>query len=309
LLKKCGINLKVQKIEYEKAEGGKAGLSIPIVSAGVETKTTCSTTEDGVDDAEVTPSWVAEKVAHLHALFVIDEVDVIKNYEDKRRIAELVKLLSDHGSMLKVLLVGIAETSGEITAGHPSVQRCLRETRLGRMSEAELKLIVEKGQEKLRLKYSTRAILKIVTCSSGYAHFTHLLALKSAEDAIAERRSAIDVDQVVKATSKAVEDAEGSLKRAYDDAVRSYGTLEYKKIILAASLCKAEEIVAGEVRAMYFNLWKTEINQQTLNNYLKRLVSNDESSILRRIAKGVYRFCDPRMPSYVRIAQSYLDSF
>ena len=308
ILRMVGINLRIQSTQYQKAEGGNAGLSIPVLKAGVETKTTNTTTESGVSLDDVTASWVAERVASANALFVIDEVDSIRNADDKRRLAELVKLLSDEASPLKLMLVGIADTSAELVAGHPSVQRCLRETRLGRMRADELALIVASGHDRLGLSFSRNATDKIVSVSSGYAHFTHLLALKAAEDAIADDRQTIDVNHVEAATRRAVEDAEGTLKRTYDDAVRSFGTDEYKKILLAAALCPADEIVASELRAMYFRLWDADINQQSLNNYFKRLVSDDASAIIRRIAKGVYRFNDPRMPSYVRIAQSYLDA-
>lgn len=306
LLEEVGINLHIQSTQRQKAEGGKAGLDLKLISAGVDTKSTDTTTESGINSSEITPSWAAKKVSNLKALFLIDEVDALKNQDDKRRIAELVKLLSDEASPLKIILVGIAETSADLVAGHPSVQRCLRETRLSRMEPDELSLIILSGAEKLNLQFSDAAVNKIVSVSSGYAHFTHLLALKTAEDAIAEDRSVINVNHVEQSTRRAVEDAEGTLKRSYDEAVRSHGTEEYKKILLAAALCRAEEFAANSLRDMYLKLWNHEISQNSLNNYFKRLVSDDDSAILRRIAKGVYRFNDPRMPSYVRIAQSYL---
>jgi Cdc6-like AAA superfamily ATPase len=306
ILNLVGVNLRVQSTQYQRAEGGNAGLSIPVLKAGIETKTTNTTTESGISLDDVTASWVASRVTSLKALFVIDEVDSIQNPIYKRRLAELVKLLSDEASPLKLMLVGIAETSADLVAGHASVQRCLRETRLGRMNSTELAQIVTSGHKRHGLTFSQDASEKIVSVSSGYAHFTHLLALKSAEDAIAEDRKFIDVHHVEAATRRAVEDAEGTLKRTYDGAVRSSGTEEYKKILLAAALCSAEEIVARELREMYLRLWGEEINQQSLNNYFKRLIAEDESAIIRRIAKGVYRFNDPRMPSYIRIAQAYL---
>lgn len=307
LLEQVGINTKLTSTQKLKAEGGKAGLSIPGVSAGVNTTTTNTTTESGVEAGEISPSWVADKTAQLAALFLIDEVDALRNPDDKRRLAELVKLLSDEGAPLKIILVGIAETSADLVAGHPSVQRCLRETRVSRMRPDELTGIIKSGHEPLGLVFSDQAIQKIVAVSSGYAHFTHLLALKAAEDAIVDGRDAINVVQIEAATRRAVEDAEGSLKRAYDDAVRSYGTDEYRRILLAAALCRAEEIVASTLRATYQRLFEEDITQGSLNNYFKRLVADDSSAIIRRIAKGVYRFNDPRMPSYVRIAQSYLE--
>jgi len=170
------------------------------------------------------------------------------------------------------------------------------------MTNAELKEIIESGEKKLSLKFSEPAKSRVVKVSSGYPHFTHLLALKAAEDAIAEQRSEISVSAVEVATRRAVNDAEGTLKRAYDQSIRSYGTEEYQRILCAASLCGPDEFTAAQLRAGYGNLWGGAISQSSLNNYLNRLVSDGSDTILRRIAKGVYRFNDPRMPSYIRIA-------
>ncbi|MEW6289278.1 MAG: ATP-binding protein [Thermodesulfobacteriota bacterium] len=306
LLCEIGIDIYVSQSEKMKCEGGKAGLSIPLASASVDTQTTNKTINQGFLDRANSPSWVAEQLKNLDGLFLLDEIDALSNSEDKKKIAELVKLLSDENSPLKILIVGIAESSSDLTAGHPSVQRCLRETRLGRMSPEELSQIIVEGQKKLKINFSSTAIKRIVSVSSGYPHFTHLLALKSAEDAISDKKKDINVADVEKSTRRAVEDAEGSLKRAYDEAVRSFTTDTYKKILLAASICKEEEIRSNELRKAFQSLWGAQITQGSLSNYLKRLVAEDSSAILRRIAKGVYRFSDPRMPSYIRIAQAHL---
>lgn len=302
ILAEAGINLQVQSTEYQKVEGGQGSLKVPLASASIDTHTTNKKTEIGVSRQEITASWVADKIGDLKALFLIDEVDALSNSDDKRRLAELVKLLSDSGSPLKIILVGIADTSAELVAGHPSVQRCLRETRVGRMQNNELQEIIESGAQRLGLRFFDDATERIISVSSGYAHFTHLLALKAAEDAISVGRPTINRNHVELATRRAVEDAEGTLKRSYDNAARSYGTEEYRKVLIAAALCGTDEIVASELRLKYQQIWDVEISQNSLNNYFRRLVSDDSSSIIRRIAKGVYRFSDPRMPSYVRIA-------
>lgn len=41
-----------------------------------------------------------------------------------------------------------------------------------------------------------------------------------------------------------------------------------------------------------------------MNNYLSKIVSPSNDKLLRRLAKGVYRFNDPRMSSYIRLVQS-----
>ena len=252
------------------------------------------------------PSWVAKQVGHIEGLFLIDELDSLKDFNDKKKIAELVKQLSDEGAKLKLLIVGIAETANDLTAGHPSVHRCLKETRLNRMGKEELKLIINQGQKQIDLTFNPKAIDRIVNVSSGYPHFTHLLALKSAEEAIVVERKNIEITDVKRATNMAVEDAEGTLRKSYLDAIRSSNTTEYKNIISAAATCNDEEFKAKELRNQYLKLFNKEISQGTLNNYLVRLVSDDGSKIIRRLGKGVYRFSDPRMPSFIRIAHTLL---
>lgn len=222
--------------------------------------------------------------------------------EEKCKISELVKQLSDKDSPLKFLIVGIAETATELINGHESVQRCLKETPLKKLLDEEIQKIIEVGSSKLSLSFSPSAIKKIVKVSAGYANFAHLLALKASEKAIGEERNEIGLGHITEATDDACGDAEGTLKATYNDAVRSSNTEEFKRVLIAASFITSDEFNAPSLRNAYWVLWSTEITQGWLNNYLQKIVSNGKGSILRRLAKGVYKFNDPRMPSYIRLA-------
>ena len=249
----------------------------------------------------LSPSTVAEAVGGIDGLLVVDEADAIGNPEDRRKLAELIKLLSDAGASLKVMVVGIAETGDDLTAAHPSVQRCLRETKLDRMSSAELTEIITNGGPKAGLAFSDTVTTAIVRLSAGYPHFTHLIALKCAEEAVAQDRAEINDDHLKHALELAVRDAEGTLKREYNEATRSAGTDMYKNIVLAAASLDAEEFNASSLRDAIDRITGGSISQGSLNNFLIRLVSDDRQAILTRTAKGVYRFTDPRMASYARM--------
>ena len=86
--------------------------------------------KEGNVNQSLSPSWVAQKIKDLNVLLLIDEFDAIQGVEDKYKVAELIKQLSDSDSKLKILIVGIAESSSELTEGHPSVQRCLKEIKI-----------------------------------------------------------------------------------------------------------------------------------------------------------------------------------
>lgn len=199
------------------------------------------------------------------------------------------------------MVVGIARTGDELTAAHPSVQRCLRETKLERMSDSELRQIIETGSEKARLTFASKVINAIVELSAGYPHFTHLIALKCAEQAVATDRVNIEESHLNAALVDAVKDAEGSLKRDFDNAIRSYGSEMYADIVVSAASLSMNEFNAAQLREAISERTGESISQGSLNNYLKRLVSVDGSTILQRKAKGVYGFADPRMASFARM--------
>jgi len=255
----------------------------------------------------LSPSVVAEALQPLRGLLVVDEADAIANPRDKRKLAELIKHLSDNGSSFKIMVVGIARTGDELTAAHPSVERCLKETRLNRMSSDELLEILVNGSNKLNLQFSRGASRAIVRLSSGYPYFTHLLGLKCSEEAIAGGYREIDIKDLESALHAAVEEAEGALKRRYDDAIRSSGTDLYRVILMAAASVGQGEFSAQGLREAISAITGEVISQGSLNNYFKRLVSTDGTTVLRRVGKGFYRFEDPRMLSFVRIANAMLD--
>jgi SpoVK/Ycf46/Vps4 family AAA+-type ATPase len=294
-LAEVGADLTLTQVDSESTK--KAGVDLKAIK-GEKARAVVSSYQA---HHTLSPSTVAEAAADLSALLVVDEADAIGNSEDRRKLAELIKLLSDSGSKFKVMVVGIANTGAELTAAHPSVQRCLKETKLERMDRSELREIVETGSGKANITFSSRVIDSIVEMSSGYPHFTHLIALKCAENAVAADRTYIDETHLSEALGLAVRDAEGTLKREYDDAVRSYATGMYGEIVTAAAVLSTEEFSAASLRESIERRTGKPITQGSLNSYLQRLVSDDGSSILRRKAKGVYCFSDPRMPSYARM--------
>lgn len=302
-LRAFGIDQRVSESSSSVRQGGEAGLRIPIAKAGIHTERETKTTYRGID---LSPSVVAEQLQDRKGLLLIDETDAVANSDEKRKVAELIKLLSDNGSKFKLLVVGIGDTAEELTGAHPSIQRCLRETKLDRMTPAELTLIITQGATKLEIGFSPDVTNAIVRLSSGYAHFTHLLALKCAEDAIADDRTLVDMAQLERSLNRAVEEAEGSLRRSYENAVRSYNTDMYVTILRAAASLDRVEFSAGQLRTAISTLSGSYVTQASLNNFLTRLISSGSATVLVRKAKGIYKFTDPRMPSFIRIVNKQI---
>lgn len=293
-----GYDIEIESATKAHKQSGKAGIKIPIAGAGISSE---RTTTETYNIRPLTPSTVAEILKDKNGLLYIDEADRITAKDEKIALSELIKLLSDNGSNFKILIVGIAETAEELTGGHPSVNRCLKETFLPRMSNDELNSIVTEGANKCGLTFEDTIIRLIVRLSSGYPHFTHLLALKCAEIAIVSDLKTIDRKCLSKAIHIAVEDAESTLRRLYQEATRSHTTDMYSVILFASSKLSKTEFSANQLREKITTLTGENLSQGALNNFLKRLVADDYSSILHRCAKGIYKFSDPRMASFVKI--------
>ncbi len=87
------------------------------------------------------------------------------------------------------------------------------------MTDDELREIINTGAKKLRLVFEYPVIRAIVEMSAGYPHFTHLLALKCAEEAIAESRYAVTLKDLETAMGVASEEVEGTLKNTYAPSI------------------------------------------------------------------------------------------
>jgi hypothetical protein len=300
-LRDVGVDIRVAKRTENHQEGGNASLGIPGFGAGIKSDRTTSQETQGML-GNVSPSDACDALKRHKGVLVVDELDAIRNPDEKWQLAEFIKQLSDEDAEFKVLGVGIAKTATDLTAGHPSVGRCLKETKLGRMRDAELRQVIARGSQTLKIKFDQTVIESIVKLSDGYPHFTHLLALKSGERAIAEDRKLISMDDLNAALNAAAMDAEGSLRNTYQTAILSQSTDMYKQIVCAGATIKEHEFGADDLRGAIYLHTGANITQGTLNNYLKRLVSDGGETIFKRRMKGVYAFNDPRMASYIRIA-------
>lgn len=248
--------------------------------------------------AAMTSTNACRYLNDLSALLVVDETERISDLDTKINLAELLKQLSDADAKFKVLIVGIAQAGADLVAHHESLVRCLKETHLCAMPHDESEEIVRSGMKKVGLAFDEDVISMIATIGGGYAHYVHLLALKCSEVVIAAGAKHVDRLVLQQAMKLAADEAEESLTTTYNDATRSSANDKSKVILRAAATIDKIEFTSGELKDRVRSMGHKEMDQ----TYLNDLVSWDGHTILRRMKKGVYRFSDPRMPGYIKIA-------
>ncbi|WP_417498934.1 AAA family ATPase [Methylophaga sp.] len=303
-LEAVGVDLALKEQSYTHNQGGGAKINAGLVKAGLDSKRESKTTSMSTVKPE-SPSWVAKKLKDLKGVFLIDEADAIANDEDKKKIAELIKLLSDSNSDFKLVVVGIASTGEELTAGHPSVERCLKEVPLQRMCDDDLKKLVLNGMKELKLVIADDVVERIVDISAGFPHFTHLICLKCAEYSLVHDKRHVNQETLKIALVESVRDSEGLLQRVYDSTLRNLNKpQEYKLLLLAAAYCQVPEFRSAELREKLENRFGIIIDPNVLSRRLTNLTKGDDTTILEKPARGCFRFSDPRMPSFLKMAIS-----
>jgi Cdc6-like AAA superfamily ATPase len=254
------------------------------------------------DHNTISPSWVGDKIKDLSCLIVIDEFDAISSNAEKHKVAELLKYLSDNTETVNVMIVGIGESADDLTAGHPSVGRCLMELHVDRMDELELRKIIIDGTHKLGLIFQDDVVDKIVSISAGYPYFTHLISLKCSEEALVSGTKHIKLNHLDDALKLAVESAKSSIGTAYYAAIRGNKSAEYKRVLLASASCNESEFSVRDIAKQLSMLLGVEVESTSFTRFMQANTSSDNSKIFRRIRQGVYQFSDPRMPSFIHMA-------
>ena len=247
------------------------------------------------------PSWVSKQLQNNNCVLIIDEYDVIKSAKEKFKISQLIKSLSDINSEAKILVVGIGSSAKELLEGHESIVRCLEEVHLGRMSETELRSILENGAERLDLSFDEDVKNTIVKASIGFPYFTHLLGLKSVIATIQKDLDCVSMEEYNEGLELALRSMDRSLQDSYKEAIGDSNNLVKRQLLYCVATANTEEITTRQIKALHEKEYGIQLDTVNINYNLSKAMGNDSSALLRRMRKGVYVFSNPLMPVYIRL--------
>jgi Cdc6-like AAA superfamily ATPase len=261
-------------------------------------------------DTHLTPEWVRRYLEHYGQdrtlVVVIDEFDCFPDKSERRLFAETIKLLSDRSVPATVLLVGVSDDVSSLLAEHASIERALVQVQMPRMSRNELQEIIDKALAGVSMKMEPLAADRITFLSQGLPHYTHLLGLETAKQAIDAGTMTISLDHVRLAVHTAIENAQATIRESYHRATRSahkdhlYGT-----VLLACAVAQGDEqgyFTAADVRGPMCQITKHAYEIPSFSRHLHDFCEENRGMVLRRIgAKHNYRFrfANPLLQPYV----------
>lgn len=239
-------------------------------------------------------------------VIIIDEFDKSEDTAASELMANLIKHLSDYSVHATVIIVGVADDISQLIAKHESISRCLEQIPMPRMSNDEMKEILQKRLPRLDMEIAQDAMWKIITLSRGLPSYVHLLGLYATQDAILNKRTKILEDNVDAAIRRALERSQESVRQDYAAATHTNRTdTLFEQVLLACALAKTDDtglFTPNSVVAPLSSILGRSMAISNFQNHLKKFISDERARVLVRRGKDrayKFRFRDPMMQPYV----------
>jgi Cdc6-like AAA superfamily ATPase len=239
------------------------------------------------------------------ALIVLDEFDRVEDDEALSLLADTVKTLSDHGTGVTLMFVGVAASVELLLGEHESIVRNVRQIPMQRMSRDELETLLEKGFGQVEgLTATEDAKNRIIYAAEGLPHFAHLLGLGVGRAAVTDDRSIVGQHDVERAEDDAVHTHSmfSEYRRATDSPQPGH---LFKQVLLACAYAPRDGLGyfrAADVRAPLSKIVGRSMVIPQFQRHLAEL-SDDRQTLYREgeLRRRAYRFRNPLFQPFVKM--------
>ena len=238
-------------------------------------------------------------------ILIVDEFDRIEDPDIDGLFADTIKTLSDFSIDTTLILVGVADDVDDLITEHESINRCLVQIRLPRMTLDELGEIVKSGIESVGMEISEDAIAQISRLSLGLPHYVHALGLASGRVAIDNERRGIKAEDVDEAIKAVINESQQTVLRQFDLATASPRRQNYYfQVLLACALAPTDQLGyfrPADVRTPFSYIMGSDQNISAIARYLHGLCEERRGEALQKFGESHsyrYRFTDPVLQPY-----------
>ncbi|NQW53505.1 MAG: AAA family ATPase [Rhodospirillales bacterium] len=239
-------------------------------------------------------------------IIIFDEFDKARDSEIRPLMANTIKNLSDFGSRATVIIVGVSDDVNALIGEHESIKRCVTQIRMPRMSNEELRGIIEKRTPLLQMNISNAAKWKIVILSRGLPNYAHYLGRHAALAATWDKTLGITEDHVGKAINAILAQMQESCREDYEKAIHSNQENIYKQVLLACAMVPTTDemgyFAPSEVVEPLSQIIGKSMRIANFQNHLIKFTDAERGNILRRIGRPrsyKFRFADPMMQPFI----------
>jgi len=239
-------------------------------------------------------------------IIIIDEFNKLRDRVARNLVANTLKTLSDKGSRVTVIMVGVADNVRDLIDENQSVTRCLKQVPMHRMFPSELREIINSRLPSNGMDIQPNALAHLVALSRGLPHYTHLFGQQSAKKALESRSLIVDAVHIEQALPACIEDTDQIVREQYHAAILSSRADNiYKEVLLAAALSPADDLgyfAPAALQKPLTEILGRQAKVSLFGQHLKNLCQEDHGLILEQTGserKYRYRFQDSMMQPFI----------
>ena len=241
-------------------------------------------------------------------LFIFDEFDNISDKSTRSSFADLIKSFSDNVSNSTVVIVGISDNVEDLIGNHQSLERCLKQVKMPRMSAEESSEIIINGLSALEINIKDKVKDQIIEFSSGFPHYVHLLCKYGAREIIENDKNEYNAEYLRIAIKIGIENSNEQLRSSYQKAITDTNSnSKWKFVLHACALAYVDQFdcfSVSQVLEKYNLLTGKTVKGGNISYNLNQLCFTERGEVLRKMGKGVntrYRFVNPMMKAFVKL--------
>lgn len=274
---------------------------------------------DGVQEYDVSetftgtiaPDDVVREFRHFSPndipIVVLDEFNEITDVETPMLVANTIKALSDSGTNVTIIIVGVADNVTQLIENHESIQRCTEQIPMPRMTTDELSEVLDKRLRQLGYTITGDAKWKIINLAKGLPAYVHGLGKHACLSAlVVGGRLHIEEMHVDAAIDGLIASSDRTFKDSYDAATRSAQPDNLlKEVLTACALAKVDEsgyFRPAAVKEPLSGILGKSVEIANFQNHLKAFIDPKRKAILQRDGEPRayrFRFRQPAMQPFV----------
>ncbi len=175
------------------------------------------------------------RLAGRHLVLVIDEFDRVEDTDTRTRFADTIKQVSDRGTALSFVIVGVSDSLEELLGRHPSIQRNILGLPLPLLTDEQIEEVLQRGGREAGINFPPEIKQSIVAVSRGVPYIAQLLGLHAGIEALARRSADVDLGDFEAACARALDEMDPRVAALYRRLVGRYAEANMGHALLAVA--------------------------------------------------------------------------
>jgi len=231
-------------------------------------------------------------------ILMVDEFDRLPSDVTRTRIADTIKLLSEHAAPVFFFIIGASDSLEQLLGRHPSIQRSVVGVSLPLLTNAEVEEIVLRGARHSGLEFSAQVRTCIAALARGVPYHAQLLALRAGQAALDRGDMAVSAADLRYAIERTITEAAPRVIVLYEALTQ--GEKAGPMTSLLRAIAAGEQDRFGRFRATYTPEGRITVAGTSADPGLwARLL--DTGAVRRCIGAGadIYSFAEANFAHYV----------